>query len=96
MSLYAISLQPSRIQVRRYVALMWVGVCSVASVVSISLQPYVLWPTRLLCPWDSPARIVEWVAMPTSSGSSPPRNLQRLLQCRQIFHSLSHLESPCS
>ena len=26
----------------------------VASVVSDSLQPYRLWPARLLCPWDSP------------------------------------------
>ena len=28
----------------------------VASVVSDSLQPYRLWPARLLCPWDSPGK----------------------------------------
>ena len=30
--------------------------CSVGSVVSISLQLYGLWPARLLCPWDSPGK----------------------------------------
>ena len=49
-----------------------VCVCSVASVMSESLQPYGLKPTRLLCPWDSPGRILEWVAMPFSRGSSQP------------------------
>ena len=27
-------------------------------------------PTRLLCPWDSQARILEWVAVSSSRGSS--------------------------
>ena len=44
------------------------------SVVSISLQPYWLQPTRLHWPWDSQARILEWVAMPSSRGSFQPRN----------------------
>ena len=26
------------------------------SVMSDSLQPYVLWPARLLCPWDVPSK----------------------------------------
>ena len=30
--------------------------CYIASVVSDSLQPYGLWPTRLICPWDSPGK----------------------------------------
>ena len=30
--------------------------CSVISVVSDALWPYGLWPTRLLCPWDSPGK----------------------------------------
>ena len=39
------------------------------------LQPHGLRPTRFLCPWDSPtARILEWVAIPFSRGSSPPRD----------------------
>ena len=42
-------------------------------VMSDSLQAHGLWPTRLLCPWDSPGRILEWVAMPSSRGSSQPR-----------------------
>ena len=31
----------------------------VTSVASNSLQPYGLWPTRLLCSWDSPGRNTE-------------------------------------
>ena len=30
-------------------------------------------PTRLLCPWDSP-KVQEWVSMPSSKGSSQPRD----------------------
>ena len=30
-------------------------------------------PTRLLSPWDFPARILEWVAIPFSRGSSQSR-----------------------
>ena len=33
-----------------------VCVCVTCSVVSDSLQPYRLWPTRLLCPWDFPGK----------------------------------------
>ena len=36
------------------------------SVVSDSLQPHGLQPTRLLCPWDSPGKILEWVSIPFS------------------------------
>ena len=31
-----------------------------------------LWPTRLLCPWDSQARILEWVAISFPRASSWP------------------------
>ena len=34
----------------------WVCACSVASVMSDSLWPCELQPTRLLCPWDSPSK----------------------------------------
>ena len=46
------------------------------SVVSDSLWPHGLGDgdPRLLCPWDSPARILEWVAMPSSRGLSQPRD----------------------
>ena len=42
------------------------------SVVSDSLQPYGLQPTRFLCPWDSPARILKWVAISSSRGLPDP------------------------
>ena len=29
---------------------------------------------RLLCPWDSPGRMLEWVAISSSRRSSPPRD----------------------
>ena len=46
-------------------------VCAcVCSVISDSLQPHELWSARLLCPWNFPARILEWVAISYSWGSS--------------------------
>ena len=44
------------------------------SVTSDSLWPHGLWPARILCPWNSPARILQWVAMLFSRGSSCPRD----------------------
>ena len=43
------------------------------SVMSGSLQPCGLLPARLLCPWNSQTRILEWVAISSSRGSSQPR-----------------------
>ena len=37
-------------------ALTILAACQVASVVSDSLRPHGLQPTRLLCPWDSPGK----------------------------------------
>ena len=34
----------------------YVYACSVASVISDSLQPHGLWPAKLLCPRDSPGK----------------------------------------
>ena len=50
---------------------------------------------RFLCPWDSPGRILEWVVMPFSGGSSRPRD-QTHISCvscidRWILYPLSHL-----
>ena len=42
---------------------MCVCVCVSCSVVSDSLWPHGLQPTRLLCPWILQARILEWVAI---------------------------------
>ena len=41
------------------------------------------------------ARILEWVAMPSSRGVFPAQGLNpSLLHCRQILYPLSHLGSP--
>ena len=37
-----------------------------------SFWPHALQPARLLCPWNSPARILEWVAIPFSRGFPNP------------------------
>ena len=39
-----------------------------------TLRPHRLWPARLLCPWDYPVRILEWIAIPFSRVSSQPRD----------------------
>ena len=39
-----------------------------------TLWPQRLWPTRLFCPWDSPDKKLEWVAMIYSRGSSWARD----------------------
>ena len=46
----------------------------VCSVMCNSLRPHGLLPTRLLCLWISQARILEWVAISYSRGSSQPRD----------------------
>ena len=48
--------------------------CQVASVVSNSLQPYGLCPPGSSVYGILQTRILEWVAMPSSRGSSQPRN----------------------
>ena len=49
-------------------------VCSVTSVTSSSLQRHGPYPTRLLCPWIFQTRILECVAISSSTGSSQPRD----------------------
>ena len=49
-------------------------VCVSCSVMSDSLQPHKLQPIRLLCPWNSLARILQWMTIPFSIGSSQPRD----------------------
>ena len=63
------------------------------SVVSDSLRPHGLWPTRLLCPWDSPGKntgvdchsLLQRIFL--TQGSNPS-----LLHCRQILYCLSYRE----
>ena len=47
-------------------------------VVSDSLRPHGLQPTRLFCPWVFQARILEWVAISFSRRSSRPRDWTRV------------------
>ena len=37
-------------------------------------DPHGLQPSRLLCPWDFQAKILEWVAISSSKGSSQPKD----------------------
>ena len=53
------------------------------SVVSDSSRPRVLWPFRLHCPWNFQARILEWVAISCSRGSSQPRDRTHVLHLLQ-------------
>ena len=65
--------------------------CVGHSVVSISLWPHGLQPTRLLCPWDSPGKntgvgshsLLQGIFQ--TQGSNPG-----LLHCRHILHRRSH------
>ena len=41
--------------------------CQVASVVSDSVPPHRRQPTRLRCPWDSPGKNNEWIAISFSN-----------------------------
>ena len=55
--------------------------CKVTSVVSNSVRPHVLQPTRLLCPWDSP-------------GKNTGVGCHFLLQCMKV-ESESEVAQPC-
>ena len=54
--------------------------------------------SRLLCPWNSQARILEWIAIPFSRRSSQPRDWTCISYVsyigRQILYHLSHQGSP--
>ena len=58
------------------------------------LRPHGLQPTRLLCPWDFPARILEWLATPSSRDlPNPGIKLESsdLLHQQTDYLPLSHL-----
>ena len=69
--------------------------CSVTSVVSDSLQPYGLYPARLLCPWDF-SRQEYWSGLLCPPpGDLPTQGLNPgLPHCRLILYHLSHQGSP--
>ena len=64
--------------------------CVSHSVMSNFLQPHELWPTRLLCPWNSPGKntgvgchaLLQRISL--TQGSNPG-----LLHCRQILYGLN-------
>ena len=72
-------------------------VCVNCSVVSDSLQPQRLGPTRLLCPWDFPGRntgvgwhfLLQEIFL-TQGSNTGLAHCTVLLHCRQILHHLSH------
>ena len=64
--------------------------CLAAKSCPTLLQSHGLQPARLLCPWNFQARILEWVAISYSKGSSRPRS--PALQEDSLL--LSHQGSP--
>ena len=69
--------------------------CVSCSVVSDSLWPHGLWPNSSSVCGISQARILQWVAIPFSRGSSRPRDWT-LPHCRQILYHLRHQGNPLS
>ena len=45
---------------------------------------------KLLCPWNSPARVLDWVAIPPPGDLPHPGIEPGLLLCRPTVHHLSH------
>ena len=65
------------------------------SVVSISLQPHELWPTRLLCPRDFPGKNTGVGSRSLLQGIFPIQGSNPCpLHCRQILFCLSHRGGP--
>ena len=52
----------------------------------LTLRPHGLQPARLLCPCDSPGRILERTTIPTSRGSSQPRSAALQADLYQLSH----------
>ena len=72
-------------------------VCKVALVMSNSLQPYGLKPTRLLCPWDIPGKNtgVGCHALLLLQGTFPTQGSNPCLLCFLHWHACSlPLEPP--
>ena len=71
--------------------------CAVASrsVISDSLQPCGLQPTRLLCPWDSPGKNTGVGCHALLQGIFPTQGSNPgLPYCRRVLYQLSHQGSP--
>ena len=60
-----------------------------------TLWPHGLWPTRLLCPWDSPGKNTGGGCHSLLQGIVPTQGQNPgLLHYRQILYCLSHRRSP--
>ena len=60
-------------------------------------EPHGLYPARLLCPLSMgilQARILKWVAMPSSRGSFQPRDKTQVSHTAGRLYRLSHRGSP--
>ena len=68
--------------------------CSIASVVSDSVPSYGLQHARILCLWDSLARILEWVVMHSSRGSSQSRDQMQVSCTADRFFTPETLGKP--
>ena len=68
--------------------------CSIASVVSDSVLSYGLQHARILCLWDSLARILEWVVMHSSKGSSQSRDQMQVSCTADRFFTPETLGKP--
>ena len=53
---------------------MWVCTHTQSLQSCLTLWTQGLYPTRVLCPWHSPSKNMEWVDMSSSRGSSQPRS----------------------
>ena len=72
-----------------------VCVCVTCSVVSNSLRPHGLKPTRLLCPWDFPGKNPGVGCHSLLQGIFPTQGLNPgVLDCRQILYCLRHQGNP--
>ena len=60
------------------------------SVMSSSLPPHGWYPTRLLCPWDSPGKNSGVGCHAFSRGSSQPRDWTQISTLQGILYHLSH------
>ena len=85
---------PEDISIIRKTFLSSVSVLCSALQLCPTLRLQALYPTRLLCPWDYPAK---WLAISFSRGTSRPKNQTHIscISCfiRQILYQLCHLES---
>ena len=65
------------------------------SVMSDSLPPHGLWPSRLLCPWHSPGKNTGVGSLSLLQRIFPTQESnQGLLRGRQVLYQLSHQGSP--